>query len=114
MSRWRCAVGPAYFGPGRCSLASLVAEVRFQRNGGAICQWSKTQAIAASSSGETELNRALQDVSEMLGANYALCELSMEAQKVIRRVDASACMGMLLRTGAGKETRLSTTQVWVQ
>lgn len=56
----------------------------------------------ALSSGQAELNSAAKDISEGIGVTTAMRELFGESRKATLSVDASACNGMLLRTGMAR------------
>lgn len=66
------------------------------------------------SSGEADSNIALNSVWEAIGVLNALRELFCEDRGGVLSVDATACNGMLLRTGTGKVEHLTTKQLWVQ
>lgn len=79
-----------------------------------MIHWAKTQANVALSSGEAELNSCVKGLVEGVGLFNLYNELFEERLPFRISVDASACKGMLLRTGAGKIKHISTKQLWAQ
>ena len=76
-----------------------------------ISHWSKTQSNVSLSSGEAELNGAVKGISELLGVLGLVIELCDPPHSLTVQTDASACLGMLLRRGAGRVKHLSTKQL---
>lgn len=72
---------------------------------------TKTQSNIALTSGEADLNSAVKSVLEVVLVLHALSELFPEDQGVILSVSASACKGILLRSGKGKVKHLSIKQL---
>ena len=66
-----------------------------------IKTWSKTQAVIAKSSGESELYGVVRGACESLGTK-TLCENLGEALSIILDVDATAAKGIFDRTGLAK------------
>ena len=79
-----------------------------------IAHWSKSQATVALSSGEAEFNGMIKCLVESVSIWNLMQEIwDMEA-KIIAYTDASACRGMLLRSGVGRIKHLTTKQLWAQ
>ena len=83
-------------------------------DGWVFSHWSKTQSNIALSSGEAELNSVVKGLVEAVGLKNLYSELFDEDYGIALHVDASACRGMVLRTGVGKIKHLSTKQLWAQ
>lgn len=88
--------------------------VHAQRNGGAICHLSNTQAVVAQSSGEAGLNSAVKGISEGTGVTNAVLELFGDIRKTTLSVGTGACEGMSLRTATGEVNHRSAEQLWAQ
>ena len=75
--------------------------------------WSKTQAIIALSSGESELDATLKASTETLGIMSMLQEIGL---KVTREIwgDAQAALGIINRQGLNKTRHIQTGLLWVQ
>lgn len=84
-----------------------------QRNGGTVCQWSKTHSNA-SFSARGKMNSTVKGVSAVICVTNSLRELFAEDRRSILGVDASACKRMLLRTGVGKGEHLRIKQIRAQ
>lgn len=78
-----------------------------------ISHWSRVQNSIALSSGEAELNAAIKGISEIIGISNLGEEIGL-GFRITHKVDASACKGILVRSGAGKVKHLSVRQLWVQ
>lgn len=99
-SRTPCASGGHRLGRGVKSDQSCSGG-HIQRNGGTICYWSTTRATTAQSSGKAELTRTMHgDCNPTSFGDDRLLILS---------VGATACNGMLVRSGIGTFKHLSTT-----
>ena len=59
--------------------------------------WSKTQALIALSSGESELYGVIRATTESLGISTLLEDFGMKGVKARVGVDASAAMGIVQR-----------------
>ena len=81
--------------------------------GHVLLSWSRVQSTIALSSGEAELNSSVKGISEIIGIINLSAELGF-TWNVRHRVDATACKGIMIRTGAGKVKHLSTRQLWIQ
>ena len=79
-----------------------------------MTHWSKTQTTVALSSAEAEFNGVVKGLIEGVSIFNLAEELWRQALHFIMNTDASACKGMLLRTGVGKLKHLSTKQLWAQ
>ena len=76
--------------------------------------WSKTQATVALSSGESEFNAVIKALQEGIAIANLFEEMLEARPAIVLYTDASACKGMLLRSGVGRLKHLSTKQVWAQ
>ena len=79
-----------------------------------LAHWSKTQASVALSSAEAEFNSVIKSMVEGISVANLDEELWQRRAPLRIHTDASACKGMLLRTGAGKLKHMSTKQLWAQ
>ena len=79
-----------------------------------LTHWSKTQTTVALSSAEAEFNGVVKGLIEGVSIFNLFEELWQRPPEFILHTDASACKGMLLRTGVGKLKHLSTKQLWAQ
>ena len=75
--------------------------------------WSKTQALIALSSGESELYAALKSAAETLGVMSMLKDLNWNMTGRVYG-DASALLGIIKRTGLGKTRHIDTGLLWIQ
>ena len=75
--------------------------------------WSKTQALVALSSGESELYASLKAAAETLGLMSMLKDLHWEMEGKVYG-DASAALGIINRTGLGKTRHIDTSLLWIQ
>ena len=75
--------------------------------------WSKTQALVALSSGESELYAALKAAAETLGIMSVLKDLNWQMEGRVYG-DASAALGIINRTGLGKTRHIDTSLLWIQ
>ena len=78
-----------------------------------IKTWSKTPAIVAKSSAESELYRVVKASCEALGTLTLLEELGAEAT-ARAHVDASAAKGIIERTGLDKIRHIDVNVLWLQ
>ena len=75
--------------------------------------WSKTQALIALSSGESELYAALKASAETLGLVALLKDLGYGVSGEVWG-DASAALGIINRRGLGKTRHIDTSYLWIQ
>ena len=75
--------------------------------------WSKTQALIALSSGESELYAALKASAEALGMIALLQDLGYTVKGEVWG-DASAALGIINRRGLGKTRHIDTGLLWIQ
>ena len=75
--------------------------------------WSKTQAVIALSSAESELAGMVRGTCEALGALAVAKDLGNTVEATMF-VDSSAALGIAGRTGAGKIRHLDTSMLWIQ
>ena len=75
--------------------------------------WSKTQAVLAKSSAESELYAAVKGGCEGLGVKTLLKEMGVEAG-IRLHLDASAAKGILERVGLSKVRHLDVDTLWMQ
>jgi len=78
-----------------------------------IRTWSKTQAVVAKSSAESELYAAVRAGCEALGTMTMMKELGKETEVRIH-IDSSAAKGILERTGLHKVRHLDVDMLWMQ
>ena len=78
-----------------------------------IKSWSKTQAVVAKSSAESELCGVVKAACETLGL-FALAADLGEVFEGRIMMDASAAMGIINRHGVGKLRHLHCGFLWVQ
>ena len=76
--------------------------------------WSTSQSTVALSSGEAELKATCKGLTEALGLREVLQFLYDEPCGLRHCTDASACVGMLRRAGAGRVKHLTVRQLWCQ
>ena len=79
-----------------------------------IKAWSKTQAVIAKSSAESELYGILKGSCEGLGACTLLRDLGVEGAKARMHVDASAAKGVLERKRLNKLRHMEADVLWIQ
>ena len=78
-----------------------------------VKSWSKTQALVALSSGESEIHASLKASAETLGIISMLADFGLVmAGKVWG--DASAALGIINRNGLGKTRHIQTGLLWIQ
>ena len=94
---------------------------RKSTSGGAIVKgchlikaWSKTQAVLAKSSAESELYGVVKGACEGLGVATLLKDLSVTEPKVRMHVDATAAKGIIERKGLNKLRHVETDILWLQ
>ena len=75
--------------------------------------WSKTQALIALSSGESELYAALKASAETLGSVALLKDLGYGVSGEVWG-DASAALGIINRRGLGKTRHIDQGLLWIQ
>ena len=75
--------------------------------------WSKTQALIALSSGESELYAALKASAEALGMVALMRDFGYELKGEVWG-DASAALGIINRKGRGKTRHIQTGLLWIQ
>jgi len=75
--------------------------------------WSKTMAVLALSSGESELAAVVKGAAEGLGLQSCLADFGCEVQLALRS-DATAAIGMCRRQGLGRVRHLATADLWIQ
>ena len=78
-----------------------------------IKTWSKTQAIVAKSSAESELDGVVKASCEALGTLTLLEELGAEATARVH-VDVSAAQGIIERAGLDKRRHIDVNVLWLQ
>ena len=88
--------------------------------GGIICFghmpvkcYSKTMAILALSSGESELAAVVKGAGEGLGFQSSLRDFNLDIPLELHS-DATAAIGMCKREGLGRVRHLSTSDLWIQ
>ena len=78
-----------------------------------VKSWSKTQALIALSSGESELYAALKASAETLGVISMLADFGLTMAGEIWG-DAQATSGIINRSGLGKTRHIQTGLLWIQ
>ena len=96
-------------------------STRRSRSGGVILlnnhivqHFCRMQDTIALSSGEAELKATCKGLTEALGLRNVVEFLFNRKCRITHATDASACVGMLKRSGAGKVKHLSVRQLWCQ
>ena len=97
-------------------------EVTRRSKSGGVVQWAgytvlhfcRLQDSIALSSAEAELKSTCKGVAEALGLSELASFLFKTPCRLEHRTDASACVGILKRRGAGSVKHLSVRQLWVQ
>ena len=79
----------------------------------AIMSWSATQAVVALSSGEAELYALTKGAATTLGVMSLGEDFGMSFHAKVGS-DASAAIGMVNRTGAGKLRHIRVQYLWIQ
>ena len=94
--------------------------VRISVSGGVICwnghvlmAWSKTQAVIALGSAESELYGMVKASSETLGIMALLGEWGYKVNAEVKG-DASAALGIIARKGLGKVRHIDVSHLWLQ
>ena len=94
---------------------------RKSTSGGAIVKgchlikaWSKTQAVLAKSSAESELYGVVKGACEGLGVTTLLKDLSVTDPRVRMHIDATAAKGIIERKGLNKLRHVETDILWLQ
>ena len=75
--------------------------------------WSRTQALIALSSGESELAAVTKAAAEALGIKSVLADFGVTV-KIEIHSDATAAIGICKRQGSGRVRHLATADLWVQ
>lgn len=75
--------------------------------------WSRTLAVLALSTGESELMSITKGTTELLGMRSLARDMGEEA-KLELASDATAAIGMFARLGVGKVRHLAVADLWVQ
>ena len=78
-----------------------------------IKTWSKTQAVVAKSSAESELYAAVRGACEGLGAITMMSELGVYVTLRIH-IDSTAAKGIIERVGLHKVRHLDVDMLWLQ
>ena len=78
-----------------------------------IKTWSKTQAVIAKSSAESELHGVVRGACEGLGTR-TLCEDLGETLGIVLELDVAAAKGILDRTGLAKVRHIDVHCLWLQ
>eukprot|EP00973_Karenia_brevis_P095138 12425852-Karenia_brevis.AAC.1 len=78
-----------------------------------IKSWSKTQALIALSSAESELYGCIKATAEGLGVMSMLADAGRKMRGIVM-ADASAALGIISRKGLGKVRHLDTSYLWIQ
>ena len=78
-----------------------------------VKSWSKTQALVALSSGESELYASLKASAETLGIISMLVDFGLVMAGEVWG-DASAALGIINRNGFGKTRHIQTGLLWIQ
>ena len=78
-----------------------------------IKSWSRTQALIALSSGESELYAALKAAAEALGILSMAKDFEWHLKGEVHG-DASAALGIINRKGLGKTRHIQTGLLWIQ
>ena len=93
---------------------------RKSTSGGSISQgthcikaWSKTQAVIAKSSAESELYGVVCGACEALGTK-TLCEDLGESLSIVLELDATVAKGILDRNGLAKVRHIDVDCLWLQ
>ena len=81
--------------------------------GHVVKSWSKTQALAAISSGESELYATLKASAETLGIVSMMADFGLIMAGEIWG-DAQAALGIISRNGLGKTRHIQTGLLWIQ
>ena len=97
-----------------------VSESSQEHIGGSISRgdhciktWSKTQAVIAKSSAESELYGVVRGACEGLGTK-TLCEDLGESFSIVLQLDATAAKGILDRSGLAKVRHIDVNYLWLQ
>ncbi len=78
-----------------------------------VMAWSSTQGVVALSSGEAELYALTKGAANTLGMISLALDFGMYLDGKVHS-DASAAIGMVNRTGAGKLRHVRVQYLWVQ
>ena len=79
-----------------------------------IKAYSKTQAVVAKSSGESELYGVVRASTEALGISTLLEDFGLEGVRVRVGMDANAAIGIVQRSGLNKLRHVELDVLWVQ
>ena len=83
-------------------------------NGHTVLHFCRMQDTIALSSGEAELKATCKGLTEALGLREVVEFLFSRPCSIVHSTDASACVGMLKRAGAGRVKHLTVRQLWCQ
>ena len=78
-----------------------------------VKSWSTTQAVIATSSGESEYYGMVKGASQGLGIKAIMGDLGMEVGMKLG-TDSSAAKGIATRKGLGKVRHIEVCQLWIQ
>ena len=78
-----------------------------------VKQWAKQQSVVATSSAEAELYAAGKGASEALGLQAYLCDLGWK-RPVTLKIDSSATLSLLGKTGLGRAKHIEIQHLWLQ
>ena len=84
------------------------------RGGHLINAWSKTQAVIAKSSAESELYAIVKGSCEGLGVCTLLGDFGQSQPQARLHIDASAAKGIVERKGLGKVRHIDVDILWLQ
>ena len=104
--------GDANFAGTHCTRKSTVGGIAMW-SGQFVKAWSKTMAVLALSSGESELAAGVRAATEGMGLQSILNDLCLCGHVAIKS-DATAAIGMVHRLGLGKVRHLAVGDLWVQ
>ena len=79
-----------------------------------IRAYSKTQAVVAKSSGESELYAVVRASSEALGILTLLSDFGLSTMRASVGMDASAAIGIVQRQGISKLRHVEVDVLWIQ
>ena len=85
-----------------------------QYSGRTVAHWCRHQDTVSLSSGEAELKSSCKGFAECIGLRAVIEFLTGASCGISHATDASACLGVLKRRGAGTIKHLTVKQLWVQ
>ena len=97
-----------------CKFATIPKWRSFNFNGHVILHFSRMQDSIALSSAEAELKSTCKGLSEALGLRELVEFLTDQDCSLEHLTDASACLGILKRSGCGRVKHLAVRQLWCQ